>query len=379
MLRPLTILCAGLCALGLLTACEQAEPAGHAPQTHLLCLPVVMGIPDEAEPLTRALGDPGTYEKFRFPRYAYVYLVVEYEDGSTLVCPTTDNKGVLLPNPIDVGEESWTRDVHPWTTPQTAGDSLYLCSSYFYFNIEQTHNSSKAKVGRVYAAMTRSQLPALTAIMPGTSTESEVLAMTFDVKNGASNISADLQDLYSTPYNYMQEGRYYGTVTDVSATSAEQLNLLLYHVASKVDVMWNVAEERQASVRISHVEARKLKQQGCKLFRPTENTWTDADEAANYSLVLMEGSNPEALDLGRQWYGRHYFYTIPFKKDGYFDVNLHLWKNGDSPTTYADGGYNLTMRKNLSAPAYSIFVPWLRPDLRFSSEMTYGNVTKTID
>lgn len=307
-------------------------------------------------PETRAPGDPGTYEKFVFPEHAYIYLVAEKNDGTTTVCKRTNEKGDEQAGlQITLEETNWRKTIHTLTVPQTVGDSVYVYLDKLYFKIP-----SATTVARLYVAMSKQQFNNLSSITAETSTEGNVQSMTFDIPS-----SDAIQHIYSSPYNYEIDNRYYGTVT-ISSESA-RLSLMLYHVAAKVDMMWNVDKTLQATNRITYIQARKLKKKNCLLFKPTENTWTDADDASNYTFDLMDA------DVSRQWYGRQYYYTIPYQIGNKYPIYLHILKNGDNKDTYVNDGYNLTIKRT---PTSAVFVPWLRGDLKFTNAIDYGNVEK---
>ncbi len=400
---------AALLAATLLAACSGDE---QLPQeaARVVALPVrlVMAPDGMGGDATRAPGDPGTYEHFVAPDYAYVFLVVELDGGGTQVCRLTDSDGLPLTLNADnsltlTGE--WHKELNGSDFPQTMHDSVYTYISTFYFEVPPT-----ATVGRVYVAMSKVQLPSVAPATRGTgeivygtggSTEDDVLNLGFDVEGSA--MRSHLQDLYATPYNYCHSGTttYYGTIADMSPTSAEHLNLMLYHVAAKVDVRWNVAEEQQSAFWLSFIEARHLAEYGCLLFRPTENVRSTVDTwsgdirvpSDGYGFTLMgwngTGSGSHESDRSRQWYGRQYFYTIPFRTQEYpagdpaystpcyFDLQLRMLANDDTEASTTDG-YNLLVRKDMSA-ADAVFVPWMRIDLRFTHELTYGTAERVIE
>ena len=129
-----------------------------------------------------------------------------------------------------------------------------------------------------HAVMFPSAASLCSAITAGTSTEGDVQSMTFDVvsspatsllparqRRAAADQQRDraaIQHIYSSPCNYQTGSTYYGTV-DVTSES-NRLSLMLYHVAAKVDLMWNVDKTVQADNRLTYIQARRLKQQGCK-------------------------------------------------------------------------------------------------------------------
>ena len=390
-MRPIGLI--GLIAGLLLAACTSEDPASEKVEPTVtrqiamtICLQpnidmTALGGEEGSE--SRAYGDPGTYEKFGFPRYFYIY-VVGFTDpegaypeasGGTVI-PLQDAGGHDV-NRLDIGEdpEVWLKYLMTVDPPQTLLDSIYGSTQY----ISLSTSAAFTKL-RLYVAASPTPLKYNghelgvkvdeddQVFKTGEKNETDVLNLKFDVDNA---LKARLQDLYSSPYNYAPGGEpyrssYYYTITD--PTAKIEITRILYHVASKVDVMWNVAPEQQSTLQLSYIQARKLKQKDCLLFRPVENTWTSTDDANNYSLELMKD------DIGRQWYGREYFYTIFYKNENKFDVNLHILKNGDSPATYEATGYNLRIRKNM-ATASTIFVPWQRTDLKFTTGVSSLNYT----
>lgn len=326
----------------------------------ILQLNVSLGLqPDGDMLITRAPGDPGTYEKFEFPEHAYVYLVIDDGTNQT-VCQRTDKEGTDQPLTFVLDPQKWRKTVHAQSEPQTMGDSIFVYLDRMYFRIPKATTIA----ARLYVAMSKRPLHNVTPITVGTSTENDVQGITFDVVSSsgtAEEQQADrdaIQHIYSSPYNYQIDSKYYGTTDAV----IERLSLMLYHVAAKVDFMWNVDKTQQATNRLTYIQARKLKQQGCKLFKPTENEWTSADEASHYDFDLMDN------DVSRQWYGRQYYYAIPYQVDSKYALYLHMLKNGDEKSAT---GYNLTIKR---APTSTVFVPWLRGDLKFTNAITYGNV-----
>jgi hypothetical protein len=353
------------------TCCQNDEPQDTRLEKRgrILQLDVSLGLqPDGDMQITRAPGDPGTYENFEFPEHAYVYLILD--DGSTqTVAKRTNEDGSddTLPLSFSLNPNNWRKTTHTQYVPKTFGDNIYVYLDKLYFYIPNTATSA-----RLYVAMSKQALHNLTpTITAGTSTEVDVQSMTFDVVSSSDDAAmqqADrdaIQHIYSSPYNYIIDSRYYGTV-DVGSEGA-RLSLMLYHVAAKVDMMWNIDKTKQVTNRLTYIQARKLKQLGCQLFKPTENTWSSADDDSNYTFDLMDA------DVSRQWYGRQYYYVIPYMVDSKYAIYLHMLKNGDDKSANENSGYNLTIKRT---PTSDIFVPWLRGDLKFTSDIAYDNVEK---
>ena len=364
----------GILFLTLLTmlffvSCRNEEEQAFPSQAIPLTLPIELLLQPDVEVATRTPGDPGTWEKFKFPRYVYIYLVA-FGDAfpAGKVCELdTDEDGVgegnLWPEVLTTG---WSKATNSYEVPQTLNDSIYRHTSLdAHFMLPSGTTSAKVYIAASYEELKKNGavLPTLTAA----NTEADVLAITFDADG--TDFQSNLQNLYSTPYNYMPNGSYYGTVN----LKTRVVRMMLYHVAAKVDVKWNIVEDKQDDYYISYVQARQLKQKNCLLFKPTENTWTSADDAANYALDLVDS------DIGQQWLGRRYFYAIPYGPT--YNIHLHFLKNGDDKTTYATTGYNLKLTKAMSA--FPVFTPWIRADLRFTTDgiTTYDadEIEKSLD
>ena len=347
---------------------EQLFPAQSIP----FSLPIELLLQPDVEVATRAPGDPGTYEKFKFPRYVYIYLVAfgdVFPAGK--VCELDKNEdGTGEGNQWPDVLTGWTQATNSNEVPQTLEDNIYkhtLLNTHFMIPIG-------TKSAKVYIATSYEELKKNGAVLPTlteANSEADVLGITFDADD--SDFRNNLQNLYSTPYNYMPaaapyNGNYYGTVKLNSGV----IRMMLYHVAAKVDVKWNVVEDKQDDYYISYIQARQLKQKNCLLFKPTENTWTSDDDASNYSLDLVDG------DIGRQWLGRQYFYAIPYGPT--YNIHLHFLKN-DAKATYDATEYNLKLTKNMAA--FPVFTPWIRADLQFTTDgnQTYGSaeIEKSLD
>ncbi len=342
-------------------SCRNEEEQAFPGQTIPFTLPIELLMQPDVDVATRAPGDPGRWEIFKFPRYVYIYLVA-FGDAfpAGKVCELdTDEDGVgegnLWPEELTTG---WSKATNSYEVPQTLNDSIYRHTSLdAHFMLPSGTTSAKVYIAASYEPLKKNgaAIPKLTADHD----ENNVLAITFDADESA--FRNNLQNLYSTPYNYMPaaapyNGNYYGTVN----LKTRVIRMMLYHVAAKVDVKWNVAEDKQDDYYISYIQARQLKQKNCLLFKPTENTWTSADEGLgnNYPLDLVDG------DIGQQWLGRRHFYAIPYGPT--YNIRLHFLTNGDNKITYDATGYNLKLTKAMSA--FPVFTPWIRADLRFSTD-----------
>ena len=229
--------------------------------------PTDVGIGDEAvtpaSAITRALGDPGTYEQFHLPQYIYLFLCNESTNGT---------KSVIYQK-IEIPDNELTSS---WEKTVLGNDSIYTYKGNVSINLPL--NRSK---GKIYAAASYKPLHTTNAYSYmaedkssnhlsfncerpsefGNSNRREYIneSMTYTdgtygtedaVKNIIfSNITLrnNMQDVYSTPYNKTDDkGVYYGTITDY-ASNVPNINIVLYHVATKVDVQWSIDEHYQGT------------------------------------------------------------------------------------------------------------------------------------
>ena len=228
--------------------------------------PTDVGIGDEAvtpaSATTRAFGDPGTYEQFHLPQYIYLFLCNESTNGT---------KSVIYQK-IEIPDNELTSS---WEKTVSGTDSIYTYKGNVSINLPLNRRK-----GKIYAAASYKPLHTTNASssMPedgnsnhlsfncdtpskfgGSNTReyiNESKTYTDDtygkedaVKNIIfSNITLRnyMQDVYSTPYNKTDKGVYYGTITDY-ASNVPNINIVLYHVATKVDVQWSIDEDYQGT------------------------------------------------------------------------------------------------------------------------------------
>ena len=211
---------------------------------------------------TRAPGDPGTYEQFHLPRYIYLFLCNESTNGTSSV----------IYQKIEIPAAELTS---AWDKIVSGNDSIYTYKGNVSINLPL--NRSK---GKIYAAASYMPLHTTNASssMPedkdsnhlsfncerpskfgGSNTREYINESktytdnTYGTEDAVKNIifsnitlSNNMQDVYSTPYNKMENGVYYGTITDY-ASNVPNINIVLYHVATKVDVQWSIDEDYQGT------------------------------------------------------------------------------------------------------------------------------------
>lgn len=335
-IRKTIALLTGIGAL-LLASCSSdpgAEDGGRQVR-----MPIVLAIPANNAELTtgsmgakatRAEGDPGTYEKFELPTHLYIYLINTSIDGK--------ETQVLTPEGMDRDQETnggYSLDQKKWTKTTTTDnkkDSIYTYTDQIRIIIPEDR-----KTGVVYAAMSTVPITVSGVDMDNPTTVADA-TFTLDVAKGKE--SEALKNLYSSPYNLNNANGYYGTVSDYSSNSP-YINMVLYHVASKLDVQWNVDASVQDKVKISKITLTKLSGGG-KLFKPLENT---ASSSTTYADTIT-------LDEGSRWYGRKATYVIPVKQsDGTYQFPMTLTNSVDNSVK--------TATATPPATTNTVFVPWI--------------------
>lgn len=322
---------AGLTLLALVASCSSDSSADG--DDRMVSMPIVLAIPANETALsaaagaktTRAEGDPGTYEKFQLPTHLYIYLVNTSIDGKT----TT----VLKPEGMD-DAKGYTLKSDKWvktTTTDNNKDSIYTYTDQIRIIIPEDRSA-----GTVYAAM--STVP-ITVKYTGTDVDDATFTLGSDAKGKEGGA---LKNLYSSPYNKLKDNKYYGVVSDYRSNSP-YINMVLYHVASKLDLQWNVDASVQSSVKLSGLTLTGLSSGGY-LFKPLENT-TATSPSSTYDETF-------SLDAGSQWYGRKATYVIPVKStDGNYQFPMTLTNSVNSSAK--------TKTATATPSSNTVFVPWI--------------------
>ena len=296
----------------------------------------------------RIMGDPGKADCLELPHYAYIFAVFKMESGEYNIMSVIEK---------DLYEGK-TSDSEVWVPAFTDGDIIYRCRITFS-DFSLIIGQGAVDYCHVYAAMSRVPL----ALKMGATTvdenhlptdEETVKNITFTVDNA---LQGELQNIYSTPYNYEIDGTYYANLVEQKVPT----NIILYHVASKVDLMWNVPDETQSEMRVTKVKAKNLFLGDSYLFKPTENIHLQFTDADGYTPADLAGDIP-----GTWWAGRKYFYTIPYKTNvvGQFPLQVDF----DVLNVGLDNTYTYEMTMTSSVP--EVFVPWMRGQLTFSNAPT---------
>lgn len=326
---------AGLTLLALVASCSSDSSADG--DDRMVSMPIVLAIPASNASLTaeethtkttRAEGDPGTYEKFELPKYLYIYLINTPINGSETKVLTPEGMG--LQNGYDLKADKWTKT----TTQDNNKDSIYTYTDQIRIIIPENR-----KMGVVYAAMS-------TVPITVTYTGNDVADATFTLGDATKGKESEaLKNLYSSPYNLKKNNQYYGIVSDYNSNSP-YINMVLYHVASKLDLQWNVDASVQSSVKLSSITLTGLSSGGY-LFKPLENT-TALSPSSTYDETF-------SLDAGSQWYGRKATYVIPVKStDGNYQFPMTLTNGAKTPNA------TTTAKATVTPSAINkVYVPWM--------------------
>ena len=337
--------CAALLALAACSSVDdEVVPVNPVtPTTPERTVPVVLSVPAH-DVDTRLPGDPGYYEPFMKPRYAYIFMAYQTSGGQSFVTP--------LITPLD--EDSWEKKIYAGSLA-AAGDSIYTYTGDLSIKLPEDMVSAK-----IYAAM--SYMP-LTLSTTEPADETALLGITFDVSD---DLQTHLQHVYSSPYNYNISGTYYGQVKDPTSAVPYVDDMLLYHVASRIDLIWNIPEALQPEMYLTgQITAKGLKKTGCLLFRPNENTAPTTASTAEAPAATADIYDLKVADVhpGNQWLGRQYYYAIPYKNaTNNYDMKVRFTAVKTDDQTTSNG--TLTVNHPYQ---YDIFTPWLRGDITFTS------------
>lgn len=342
-----------------MSGCNENTPTETMRLPLSICLPANEVQRAARVPVRRAIGDPGQCEEFQLPNYIYIFIIYYDEEGSEWKLWEQVN--------VDDAAEYWHKEYYSGAL-MGSGDSIYR---YTREIIKPLEPGDKFK-GRIYVIASAEELTLDATLTPKASTEDAVLDLKFST---AGNMQNYLQHIYSTPYNYQIDGKYYGSFNSKDH-NVPYINLMLYHVAAKMDINWNVKKEMRvnkespsSAVRLTDMKAQYLFAGDAYCFKPMRNE-VAAKLTSGYERVLVSPG-----DEGLWWEGRSYFYTIPYTVTGnadYFPLQMFMRTNGSEGT-----GYRPTV--NLRIDTTDVFVPWLRADFNINAPLADKEETKTVD
>ena len=322
-----------LTALMAVAACSTSDDVRR--EVKRVRMPVYLSIPaGEIGLQTRAPGDPGTYEKFELPDHITFFFIV-----NELVTQ------VVFNGPL-VAED--------WEKVKIGNDYVYTYMGDIGVNLPDPRELSDE--ARIYIAVSKGEISfptTLTTTLNVGASEDDVLNLKFNISDGTP-----IKDIYSSPYNWEPDGEYYGTVKDYSSDVPYVSNFILYHVAAKLDVIWNVDDDLLGSMYLKEMKVLSLKKKNCFLFKPMANTTgpmaEDGTAGGDESSEYYDESVP--IDDGNRWYGRQSFYVIsygPGEDHSIYPVKLKLKGKNDTEKEVVVG---VDFKKGDGG---DIFTPWV--------------------
>ena len=373
---------------------------------------------------TRAPGDPGITDTLALPKYLYIYLV-----------STTTNTTQVIFKKEEVKPEDWKLSTPGDNTNNifSSKDGLYVYQGHLSINLPLNR-----KEGRVYVAASPVEISDIVTSVDSWSSANNVVNNVTFTSDGDTR--KYLKDIYSSPYNLKNsDGVYYGTIKDY-ATNVPHVDMVLYHVATKVDLQWTIDEAYQGTkewpipetawtllsghdmrtttdnasaaynkVFFSYIEARLLGKNNLPIFKPMgmttrynsydmaflgEEKYTgmdDSDGKKQYYQVL-----PDA-DKAGMYYGRKVIYVIPELTNGYYDIILKMLVNNYTTSKYEGGAYTplitgqdhattghhahikiaqTALNVSNSLDSKPVFTPWIRAMLHVKSKTDVENIVK---
>ena len=338
-----------MAALSLLfTGCndERNVPEQAARLQLNLCIPVEGG----SSAVRRVMGDPGKTETFQMPHYLYLIVMKDKGNGEWSVWRSEERT---------LNDEDWI-PTHYWGLRMNNNDSIFKYREPINYIL-----NNETPQGRVYAVCSKRKLT-FNQTIGSISSMGDLLNWKFET--APDSIQKSLQDIYVTPYNYTVDDDRYYCAFDCSAGNTSTVDLILYHVAAKVDINWYVDKEVRinkadpsAAVRLTYMDAQNLFNGNAYCFKPMENVVASPLAAGATKHIIGAG------DEGLWWEGRSYFYTIPYttteveERKNYFPLQM-LMKTNDSSDEYKPTIY---MKIDKNSP----FTPWLRANFNLSTPL----------
>lgn len=341
--------------------CRQAENDPELLSKGTMPVSISLPVEDSYNPYQvagrRSIGDPGTTERFAFPRHIY-FFVLKY-NGATW--------SIWHKEHLEPLEEDWTPK-HYFGRLQSIGDSIFEYNEQINLLL-----AAEKFAGEVFAIASPNELVFNT---PFASIETADQVRNLQFSTADPDTKANLHNIYSTPYNYELSGSYYGAFSSIYQR-VPHIDLMLYHVAAKVDITWYVDENNRinkdnpaSAVRLTSLKACNLFNGYAYCFKPMKNVVGSAPLATGDTIEIVKRT-----DEGLWWEGRSYFYTIPYTttavgKENYFPLQMQMETNASGnyyrPTLY------------LEIDPTATFVPWLRADFNLNQPLSAGTDTKVV-
>ena len=368
--------------------------------------------PASALAVTRVLGDPGTAETFDLPKFLYIYLVSTSSSNSTQV----------IFKKQEVKPEDWKLSTSGDNTNNhfLAKDGLYVYQGHLSINLPLNRME-----GRVYVVASNLDLDdSATEKNYNLVTDVSSLKSHTDVEDkvtftNQSSLRNNMQNLYSSPYNLKNEDNYYGTIKDY-ASNVPHIDMVLYHVATKIDLQWTIDEQFQGTkaweqvkkesngsgatmrsttdntsedynkVFFSYIEARLLPKEQLPIFKPmnvinSKSTFDAAFFGKEVDTGIKDSQNrkeyyqvlPETEKSG-MYYGRKVIYVMPklvtSSSEDYYDITLKILVNNYTTSKYENESYSsLLTEEDHATTGHHAQIKIMKSRLDDASKSTDGN------
>lgn len=288
-------------------------------------------------------GDPGNEEKFNSPKNIYYILCVDNK-----VKAVNENAyTTIVTNP----ETDWTRSAD--NTTSTYKETINLSFAEDEKGEDHTRN--------LYLVASNNDLSSLfSGVTAGATTESDIRNIVYSIDRenlgegytDQQKSQAFMKNLYSTPWT---EEDFVGSLgTD------KFKDITLYHVAAKVDIMWNSAkpiiytDSEHPENNLNYVSINNVQSRNLSLFQPAMVNGTaffvkDADDPA-YTVSSI-------IEADRMYNGRQIFYLPQFSSStpNVSRYNVTIGYKKENETNIAN-----TMNVDFKPITTTGFTSWLR-------------------
>lgn len=245
-----------------------------------------------------ATGDPGIDEKFPKPKNLYYVLCVNGKVKAIAPAHSSQSTSVAPVNEIEnISDGSWA---------ESADKTISTYAGELTFNFDDTEMSQTKNVYIVASNndLTPEEGTNLFASIQNGDDESEVQNLVYSIQEEAlgsgytaqDKTQAFMKNLYSTPWT----GADASFIGNLGADYFK--DIILYHVAAKVDLQWNSTAMLPTTGEDAFVKVSDVKRENLSLFHPTDNS---AAETATYTVT-------SPIEADRMYNGRQVFYLPQF-------------------------------------------------------------------
>lgn len=270
-----------------------------------------------------ATGDPGVDEKFPKPKNLYYVLCVNGKVKAIAPAHSSQSTSAAPVNEIEnIPDGSWAESADKTI-------STYAGELTFNFDSDEMSQTKNVYIVASNNDLTPEEGTNLFASIQNGDDESEVQNLVYSIQEEALGTDYTFQDktqafmknLYSTPWT----GSAASFIGNLGADYFK--DIILYHVAAKVDLQWNSTLILSGNVSVNNVANESL-----SLFQPaTKNGTTgfiDNDASNNYTVT-------SPIEADRMYNGRQVFYLPQFNT-----YNVKVGGNAATDITFSPSTAN---------------------------------------